>query len=91
MSLDEKFNEAAKTAREISDKVTKEEWMEVYALYKQATEGDNYRGRPSMGDIRGKALWQAWFNLIGMDQCEAKEKYITFVEQLCQVHRTNLN
>ncbi|XP_055704247.1 acyl-CoA-binding protein homolog [Phlebotomus papatasi] len=86
MSLDEKFNEVAETARQISQLVTKEEWMEVYGLYKQSVEGDNYRGRPSMGDIRGKALWQAWFNLIGMDQTEAKKKYITLVEQLAREH-----
>lgn len=40
----QKFNEAAETARQISQLVTKEEWMEVYGLYKQAVEGDNYRG-----------------------------------------------
>jgi len=63
-----------------------DELKEVYALYKQATIGDVNTSRPGMLDFKGKAKWDAWNGKKGMDQTEAKEKYIALAAQLKAKH-----
>ena len=58
----------------------------MYALYKQGTIGDVNTPRPGMLDIKGKAKWDAWNKKKGMDQREAKEKYVVLVAQLKEKH-----
>lgn len=40
--------------------------------------------RPGMLDLKGKAKWDAWNNLKGTSQEEAKEKYIALVQTLIE-------
>ena len=42
--------------------------------------------RPGMLDFKGKAKWDAWEGKKGMEQTEAKEKYIAFAAQLKEKH-----
>jgi len=87
MGVEEDF---ATAAEDISNNVNKtlsdDELKEVYALYKQATIGDVNTSRPGMLDFKGKAKWDAWNGKKGMDQTEAKEKYIALVAQLKAKH-----
>ena len=87
MGLDDDF---AAAAEDISNNVNKtlsdDELKEVYALYKQGTIGDVNTSRPGMLDIKGKAKWDAWNGKKGMDQKEAKEKYVALVAQLKEKH-----
>ena len=34
--------------------------LEIYALFKQGSVGDNNTERPGMLDFKGKAKWDAW-------------------------------
>jgi acyl-CoA-binding protein len=43
-----------------ADAQTNEEKLALYALYKQATVGDNETAKPGMFDLTGKAKWSAW-------------------------------
>ena len=58
----------------------------VYALYKQATEGDVNTKRPGMLDFKGKAKWDAWKKQEGgchviSALCYALAKFALFVFQ----------
>ena len=56
--------------------------LQLYALYKQATEGDVQGARPGMMDFVGRAKYDAWKELAGKSQDEAKQGYIDLVAQL---------
>ena len=87
MSLEEDF---AVNAEMVKNKINKtlsdEELKEVYALYKQSTLGDVNIEKPGMLDLKGCAKWEAWNSKKGMDQEEAKKKYIQLANQLKEKH-----
>ncbi len=56
--------------------------LRLYALYKQGTVGDATGDRPGMFDFVGRAKYDAWKDLAGTGQDEAKERYIDLVEEL---------
>lgn len=56
--------------------------LEMYGLFKQATIGDVEGARPGMLDIRGRAKWDAWKKVQGMEADEAMEAYIALVDKL---------
>ena len=56
--------------------------MKIYAFYKQATEGDNEGAKPSFADLVGRAKWDAWSKLEGMEADEAMQSYIDLIESL---------
>jgi diazepam-binding inhibitor (GABA receptor modulating acyl-CoA-binding protein) len=39
---------------------TNDELLNLYALYKQATCGDNNTCKPGTFDFKGKKKWEAW-------------------------------
>ncbi|XP_015593073.1 acyl-CoA-binding protein homolog [Cephus cinctus] len=82
MSLDEKFNQAAEEVKQLVTQPSDADLLEVYALFKQATVGDNNTTRPGMLDFKGKAKWDAWEGKKGLSQDAAKEQYITKVATL---------
>jgi len=56
--------------------------LKIYALYKQATEGDNTGKKPSFSDIVARAKWDAWTALKGTSADDAKQKYVDLIEAL---------
>lgn len=56
--------------------------LEMYALYKQATEGDVHGKKPSLMDLVGKAKYKAWADLKGTNSEQAMQQYIDRVEEL---------
>ncbi|KAH8549680.1 acyl CoA binding protein-domain-containing protein [Umbelopsis sp. PMI_123] len=55
---------------------TKEEKLRLYGLFKQASEGDIVGSRPGVWDVVGRAKWDAWKRLEGMNSLEAKRMYV---------------
>ncbi|EAT38939.1 AAEL009214-PA [Aedes aegypti] len=82
MSLDQQFNEAAEKVKTFTKRPSDQELLELYALFKQASVGDNTTEKPGMFDLKGKAKWQAWSDKKGTSQDAAKEAYVKFVEEL---------
>ncbi len=58
--------------------------LEMYGLFKQATVGDVEGSRPGMLDIRGRAKWDAWKKVEGMEAEEAMGAYIALVGKLAK-------
>lgn len=56
--------------------------LQLYALYKQATEGDNTTPKPSLTEVVARAKWDAWTKLKGVAREEAMRRYAALVETL---------
>lgn len=56
--------------------------LRLYALFKQATDGDAHGDKPGFTDIVGKYKYDAWEALKGTSQDAAKQQYIELVESL---------
>jgi len=56
--------------------------LKLYALYKQATEGDVSGKRPGMMDFVGRAKYDAWAQCKGMSGPDARADYIARVNAL---------
>ncbi|KAJ2971721.1 hypothetical protein NQ176_g7552 [Zarea fungicola] len=54
----------------------------LYALFKQATVGDNETEAPGMMDFTGKAKWNAWNDVKGLSQDDATHQYIGLANDL---------
>lgn len=82
MSLQEKFAEAQAKVKTLTRRPENEELLDLYALYKQATEGDNQSDEPGMFDIKEKFKWKQWDSKRGMSSTDAMNAYIQLVETL---------
>ncbi len=56
--------------------------LQMYALFKQATEGDVTGKKPGMMDFVGRAKYMAWEELKGSSSEEAMQQYIDAIESL---------
>eukprot|EP00762_Andalucia_godoyi_P007661 ANDGO_07994.mRNA.1 Acyl-CoA-binding protein homolog len=82
MSLQERFNAAADAVKSLPNKPTDDELLQLYGLFKQATEGDNTTAKPGFLDLKGKAKWGAWNDRKGLTKDQAMEQYVSIVEAL---------
>ncbi|XP_061411917.1 acyl-CoA-binding protein homolog 1-like [Lethenteron reissneri] len=78
----EKFDQAAADVKNLKTKPSDNEMLEVYALFKQVTVGDNTTDAPGMLDFKGKAKWNAWNAKKGKSKDDAIAAYIALVEEL---------
>ena len=56
--------------------------LEMYALYKQATEGDVNGKKPGLTDFVGRMKYSAWENIKGMSAEKAMQTYIDKVNDI---------
>ncbi|ELR72423.1 acyl-CoA-binding protein [Fulvivirga imtechensis AK7] len=78
----EKFESAVKRSKELTKRPSNEELLKLYALYKQATEGDNHESRPGGFDFKAIAKHDAWAEQTGKSPEEAEAEYIALVDDL---------
>lgn len=82
MDIKKRFEKAAKRVWRLKERPDEMTLLELYALYKQATEGDAKSPRPILGGMVGMAKWRAWRRLRGTSVEEAMERYIAVVDRL---------
>jgi acyl-CoA-binding protein len=82
MTLQESFEAAVAQSKNITKRPSNDTLLDLYALYKQATEGDNDKPKPGMFDLVGKAKYDAWAKLKGKSSEEAMQAYIDLVKSL---------
>ncbi|KAF1798452.1 acyl-coA-binding protein [Mucor lusitanicus] len=80
------FEQAAKEVHDLTSKPSNDDLLKLYALYKQATIGDNETTKPTF-DIKGRYKWQAWEDLKGILPVEAETQYIALVQELKTKHQ----
>ena len=76
------FEAAVANSKTLSERPDNSTLLKLYALYKQATEGDNESKKPSFTDMVARAKWDAWAKLEGTTPDEAKQIYIDLIESL---------
>lgn len=60
--------------------------LDMYSLFKQATEGDVKGKRPGMTSFVERAKWDAWKKLQGMSADDAMKTYIEKINALKAKH-----
>lgn len=81
-TLDARFEQAQTDVKALSEKPGNMTLLRLYALFKQATEGDVQGEKPGFADIVGKYKHDAWASLKGTAQDQAKQQYVELVESL---------
>ncbi len=82
MTLQEQFDAAVAQSKELTKRPTNEELLKIYALFKQATEGDVSGERPGGFDFKAIAKFDAWAELKGKTIEQAKQEYVDFMATL---------
>ena len=82
MDLQEEFNKAVSQSKELTKRPTNDELLNLYALYKQGSEGDVSEERPGGFDFKAIAKYDAWAGKKGTSKEIAMQQYIDFIKQL---------
>ncbi|KYP15940.1 acyl-CoA-binding protein [Flavihumibacter sp. CACIAM 22H1] len=82
MELNQAFEQAVADSKNLSERPSNETLLQLYSLYKQATEGDVNGEAPSMFDFVAKAKYEAWSSLQGKSKEAAQQEYISLVQKL---------
>ncbi|HNU10093.1 MAG TPA: acyl-CoA-binding protein [Rubrivivax sp.] len=76
------FDKAVADSKKLPERPDNKTLLKIYALYKQATEGDNEGKRPGITDMVGRAKHDAWAALAGKSANEAMQEYVDLIESL---------
>ena len=76
------FEKAVKESKELPEKPDNQTLLQIYGLYKQATDGDNEGKRPGFTDMVGRMKFDAWAGLKGKSNDEAMQEYVDLIESL---------
>ncbi|NCT94620.1 MAG: acyl-CoA-binding protein [Chitinophagaceae bacterium] len=83
MDIQQLFEQAVANSKTLSEKPDNEILLQLYSLYKQATEGDNQESGPANPfDFVAKFKHEAWAKLKGLDKATAMQQYIDLVNKL---------
>ena len=76
------FEKAASVAKSLPERPDNDTLLQLYALYKQGSEGDVSGEKPGFFDFVGVAKYESWEALQGTSQEEAQDKYVELVRKL---------
>lgn len=80
--LDPRFRQAAEAVKLLARRPDNATLLKLYALYKQATDGDASGPKPGFFDFVNSAKYEAWSHLRGMPVGDAQRQYVELVQQL---------
>lgn len=80
--LKQQFEQAVADSKTLTERPDNATLLQLYALYKQGSEGDVQGKRPGFTDMIGRAKWDAWNELKGTAQNDAMTRYISLIEDL---------
>jgi diazepam-binding inhibitor (GABA receptor modulator, acyl-CoA-binding protein) len=83
MDLKALFDQAVADSKSLSDRPSNDTLLQLYSLYKQATEGDVHIDPPSNPfDFVSKAKYEAWAGLKGKTKELAMQEYVDLISKL---------
>lgn len=83
MELRQQFDQAVSESKTLSSRPSQGTLLELYSLYKQASEGDiNIDPPANPFDFVAKAKFEAWESLKGKTQEEAMSEYVNLIMKL---------
>lgn len=80
--LKKQFEAAAANSKNLSERPDNNTMLKIYALYKQASVGDNTDKKPGFTDLVGRAKWDAWNSIKGVATKDAMQQYVDLIESL---------
>ncbi len=80
--LKSQFERAVADSKSLPEKPDNATLLKLYALYKQATEGDVEGKRPGFTDMVGRAKFDAWTAIKGKTTDAAMKEYTALIESL---------
>jgi diazepam-binding inhibitor (GABA receptor modulating acyl-CoA-binding protein) len=80
--LKKQFEAAVANSKSLTERPDNGTLLKIYALYKQASTGDNAEKRPGFVDMVGRAKWDAWNGLKGVATKDAMKQYVELIESL---------
>ena len=85
--MSDAFSQAQADSKTLTKRPGNDDLLFLYAHFKQASSGDANGKRPGMMDMVGRAKFDAWAKLAGMDRKAAEQKYIDKVNALLKTHK----
>jgi acyl-CoA-binding protein len=76
------FEAAVAATKDLTQRPDNATLLKIYALYKQASQGDNTETKPGFSDLVGRAKWDAWAALKGTSADDAMQRYIELIDTL---------
>jgi acyl-CoA-binding protein len=81
-NVKDRFTKAKDRVEKLAKRPSNDELLELYGLYKQATDGDVTGSRPGMLDLKGRAKYDAWAGKKGTKSDDAMKAYADLVDKL---------
>ena len=82
MATQAEFEEAVERSKTLAARPSNDVLLQLYGLYKQATDGDVNTPRPGGFDFKSIAKWEAWKGQEGKSSEEARTAYVQLVNDL---------
>lgn len=79
---DVNFEKAAEAVKSLPERPDNDTLLQLYALFKQGSQGDISGDKPGFFDFVGVAKYEAWEKLRGTPGEDAKNRYIELVRRL---------
>lgn len=80
--LAQRFTAAQAEVVQLNEAPQVQDKLKLYALFKQASEGDVKGGRPAAINFVAQAKYDAWAKVAGLSAQEAMQHYVDLVEKL---------
>ncbi|KAM8823531.1 enoyl-CoA delta isomerase 2 [Spinachia spinachia] len=81
-ATEEQFDQARSRMSSLKTDPGNDVKLQIYALFKQATQGPCNTPKPGMLDFVNKVKWEAWRSLGSVPQDEARQKYCDLIGSL---------
>lgn len=82
MAIKQSFEKAVEDVKKLTARPDNDTLLNLYSLFKQATEGNVAGNRPGMLDIKGRKKFDAWAEKKGMAAEQAMQEYVRLVQSL---------
>ncbi len=76
------FEAAVADSKKLPERPSNDVLLQLYALYKQATDGDVEGKRPGFTDMVGRAKYDAWAAMKGTASDAAMTRYVELISSL---------
>ena len=80
--LNSAFEAAVADSKALAERPDNQTLLRIYALFKQASDGDVSGKRPGFTDLVGRAKYDAWAALHGTSAEAAMQAYVDLVAKL---------
>jgi len=76
------FDKAAVAVKSLASRPDNDTMLQLYALFKQGSSGDVSGDKPGFFDFVATAKYEAWQQIKGLSQEDARKQYVELVTKL---------